>query len=112
LRLSSSSPRFIRAATMMKKGEKPFDFIFIDTDKEGYLVYLDYSVRLARKGSLIVADNVARQGDVADRGNPDPRIEGMRAYIERASADTRLQTTVIQTVGVRGHDGFAISLVM
>lgn len=88
-----------------------FDFIFIDADKENYPLYLDHCVALARQGALIVADNVVRGGAVADEKTTDALAKGVRAYLEKAKAHSRLSTSVIQTVGAKGHDGFAISLV-
>ncbi len=88
-----------------------FDFIFIDADKENYPLYLDLCVALARQGALIVADNVVRGGAVADEKTTNALAKGVRAYLEKAKANPRLSTSVIQTVGAKGHDGFAISLV-
>lgn len=97
---------------MIKAGEAPFDFVFIDADKPGYPACLDRSIALTRPGSLIVADNVVWEGEVANRKCADPRVAGVRAYLEKAGAVLRLKTTVIQTVGAKGHDGFAFSLVL
>lgn len=89
----------------------PFDFIFIDADKNNYPAYLGQSLRLARPGALIVADNVVRDGKVADAQSGDAMVEGVRAYLDQASRAPRLVTTALQTLGVKGYDGFAISLV-
>lgn len=98
-------------ADMTERGEAPFDFVFIDADKTGYPAYLDFAVALARKGALIVADNVVRKGEIANSNSSDAMVVAVRTYLEKARAHPRLQTSVIQTVGVKGHDGFAISLV-
>jgi predicted O-methyltransferase YrrM len=90
----------------------PFDFIFIDADKAGYPEYLRYSLSLSRPGTLIVADNVVRDGKVIDPSSPDPNIQGVRRFTEIAAAEPRLSTTVLQTVGGKGYDGFAISIVL
>jgi predicted O-methyltransferase YrrM len=89
----------------------PFDFIFIDADKEGYVDYLDWSLELSRPGTLIVADNVIREGKVLDAETEDPFVQGVRRYNEAVAADPRVIATAIQTVGSKGHDGLAIALV-
>jgi predicted O-methyltransferase YrrM len=93
-------------------GEGPFDLIFIDADKPGYPGYLDWSVRLSRPGSMIVADNVVRDGAVADPASPDADVQGVRRFIERLAAEPRVSATVIQTVGRKGYDGFALAVVL
>jgi predicted O-methyltransferase YrrM len=90
----------------------PFDFIFIDADKANYPEYLQWSVKLSRPGTLIVADNVVRDGKVIDPESPDPHIQGVRGFTELVAAEPRLSTTVLQTVGTKGYDGFAISVVL
>lgn len=96
---------------MIRDRIDPFDFIFIDADKTSYPGYLARSLALAGHGAVIVADNVVRKGAVADERNEDPNVVGARAYLAASSADPRLTTTVLQTVGAKGHDGMAISLV-
>jgi predicted O-methyltransferase YrrM len=93
-------------------GEGPFDLIFIDADKPGYAGYLDWSVRLSRPGSMIVADNVVRNGAVADPASRDADVQGVRRFIERLAAEPRVSATVIQTVGRKGYDGFALAVVL
>jgi predicted O-methyltransferase YrrM len=90
----------------------PFDFIFIDADKASYPEYLEWSMKLSRPGTLIVADNVVRDGRVIDAESPDPNIQGVRRFTELIGAEPRLNTTVLQTVGSKGYDGFAISVVL
>ncbi len=97
--------------TMVRSGEKPFDLVFIDADKENYPLYLDLFLSLTRKGALIIADNAVWEGEIANEKSADARVKGLRAYLEKASAEPRLGTTVVQTIGVKGHDGFAFSLV-
>ncbi|MEX2319151.1 MAG: O-methyltransferase [Bauldia sp.] len=93
-------------------GEGPFDLVFVDADKPSNPEYFDWAVRLARKGSLIVIDNVVRGGAVADGDSFDPNVKGVRSLAERIAADKRVSATVIQTVGVKGYDGLAIALVL
>jgi predicted O-methyltransferase YrrM len=92
-------------------GTEPFDFIFIDADKEGYPEYLALSLQLARAGTVIVADNVVRDGEVIDAGSSDSRVHGVRAFLEEAAANSNLDGTAVQTVGSKGYDGFALLLV-
>jgi len=90
---------------------EPFDLIFIDADKPGYPDYLDWAIRLSHCGTLIVADNVVRNGAVIDPANPDPNVQGVRRFLERVAAEPRVTATAIQTVGSKGYDGFALILV-
>ncbi len=89
-----------------------FDFIFIDADKSGYPAYLDWSLRLSKPGSVIVADNVIRDGAVIDADSNDPSVQGVRRFLEKVAADPRLEATALQTVGTKGYDGFALALVV
>jgi predicted O-methyltransferase YrrM len=91
--------------------EGPFDLIFIDADKRGNPQYLDHALALSRPGTLIVADNVVRDGAVADAASDDPSVVGVRAFFDRLAAEPRVRATAIQTVGVKGYDGFALALV-
>jgi predicted O-methyltransferase YrrM len=96
---------------LIDDGTEPFDFIFIDADKEGYPEYLRLALQLARIGSVIVADNVVRDGEVIDANSSDSRVQGVRAFLEQAAANTTLDGTAVQTVGSKGYDGFALLLV-
>lgn len=89
----------------------PFDLIFIDADKPSNPDYLFWSLRLARPGTLIVCDNVVRDGAVADGASDDPRVLGVRRFFDLVAENPRLTTTVIQTVGAKGYDGFALTRV-
>ena len=89
----------------------PFDMIFIDADKQSYPDYLPWAVKLSRPGSLIVADNVVRSGAVIDANSADPAVQGMRRFNAALAAEPRLIATAIQTVGVKGYDGFAVIVV-
>lgn len=93
------------------EGAGPFDFIFIDADKPSNPIYLDWALKLSRPGTVVVLDNVIRDGAVIDADNPDPRIIGTRAGFDVFAANPRFDTTAIQTVGAKGYDGFAIALV-
>jgi predicted O-methyltransferase YrrM len=88
-----------------------FDLVFIDADKKGYPDYLQAVLQLTHPGSVIVADNVVRDGRVIDAATDDADIRGIRRYIEMLAAEPRLLSTAVQTVGEKGYDGFAISRV-
>jgi len=90
----------------------PFDLVFLDADKVGYPEYLDGSLRLSRAGTVIVADNVVRGGDVANGATVDPSSLGVRRMTERIAAERRLSATVLQTVGSKGYDGMTVALVV
>jgi predicted O-methyltransferase YrrM len=99
-------------ARLQEEGAKPFDLIFIDADKQNNAVYLDWALKLAKRGTVIVVDNVVREGALADAGSTDPAIVGTRAMFERMANEPRLVATAVQTVGSKGYDGFAIGLVV
>ncbi|MBT9330407.1 O-methyltransferase [Paracidobacterium acidisoli] len=90
---------------------EPFDLIFIDADKENIPHYFDWSLRLARRGTLILVDNVIRDGEVTNPASTDPRIQGVRRFNEQLFAEPRVTATTIQTVGNKGYDGFTMALV-
>src|SRR5262245_22977592 len=89
----------------------PFDLTFIDADKPSYPDYFAWALRLSRRGSLIIADNVVRKGAVIDAATDDPVIQGVRRFNELLAAEPRVSATAIQTVGSKGYDGFAVALV-
>ena len=97
---------------IVAEGRGPFDLIFIDADKPGYPDYLGWALRLSRPGSLIVADNVVREGAVIDAASSDPNVQGVRRFNQLLAAEARVSATAIQTVGNKGYDGFAIALVI
>jgi predicted O-methyltransferase YrrM len=97
---------------LASEGVAPFDLIFIDADKPSTPEYFDWALKLARPGSLIIADNVVRKGAVAEPDNPDSSVQGMRRFFEKVAAESRVAATAVQTVGSKGYDGFAIALVM
>lgn len=90
---------------------EPFDFIFIDADKPSNPIYLDWAIKLGRPGTVIILDNVIRDGKVLDPDNTDPRIIGTRAAYDIIGSHPRLSATALQTVGSKGWDGFAIMVV-
>jgi predicted O-methyltransferase YrrM len=85
----------------------PFDFIFIDADKENIPAYFDWALKLSRKGTLIIVDNVVRKGAVIDASSGDASVQGVRKFNERVAAEPRVSATTIQTVGSKGYDGLA-----
>jgi predicted O-methyltransferase YrrM len=90
---------------------EPFDIVFIDADKPNNAAYFDWAMKLSRPGSIIVVDNVVRDGDVIDAESDSPAVLGVRRFLERLAAEPRVSATAIQTVGAKGYDGFAIALV-
>ena len=96
---------------LVAEGCGPFDLIFIDADKPGYADYFSWALKLSRPGSVIIADNVVRNGAVIDAASTDPLVQGVRGFNERVAAEPRVSATEIQTVGSKGYDGFAIMLV-
>jgi predicted O-methyltransferase YrrM len=94
-----------------KEGLAPFDFIFIDADKPNNPGYLEWAIQLSRPGTLIIVDNVVRDGAISDSASTDPTILGTRKMFGLMSRDARLSCTALQTVGSKGYDGFALAMV-
>ena len=90
---------------------EPFDLVFIDADKPSNPDYFSWALKLTRKGSLIIVDNVVRHGEVADGASTDESVRGARRVLEMMGAEPRVSATAIQTVGSKGYDGFAIARV-
>jgi len=90
----------------------PFDLIFIDADKPNIPAYLEWALKLTRQGSLIICDNVVRDGAVADSESSDPAVRGVREFFDMLAAEPRLSATALQTLGSKGYDGFAMALVI
>lgn len=90
----------------------PFDLVFIDADKQSNADYLRWALTLSRPGTVIVTDNVVRDGEVADAESTDPDVLGARRLAELLAANPRLSATVLQTVGNKGYDGFALAVVL
>lgn len=97
--------------SLPRLGPEPFDFVFVDADKTNNAAYLDWALRLTRPGALIVCDNVVRGGRVTDATSTDPGVVGTRAFFDRLRSEPRLTATAVQTVGVKGWDGFAVAIV-
>jgi len=89
----------------------PFDLIFIDADKAGYPDYFPWALKLSRRGSLIIADNVVRNGAVVDGESADAAVLGVRRMNELVAGEARVSATVVQTVGGKGYDGFMLAVV-
>jgi len=89
----------------------PFDFVFIDADKQNNVAYVREALRLSRPGTTIVVDNVIREGAVLDADSDDERVTGTRALFEAVAAEPRLSATAIQTVGAKKWDGFLLAVV-
>ncbi|WP_284743665.1 O-methyltransferase [Amycolatopsis sp. RTGN1] len=89
----------------------PFDFIFVDADKNNLGNYVRAVLDLSRPGTTIVVDNVVRAGRVIDAGSTDPDVLGVREMVDVLAAEPRLDATAVQTVGTKGHDGFVLALV-
>lgn len=104
-------PALESLSQMHQKGEPPFDFIFIDADKSNNPAYLEWSLRLSRPGTVIIGDNIVRDGAIVDPQNSDPRVQGVRRFFEMIAADRRLDATALQTVGSKGYDGFTLAIV-
>jgi len=90
---------------------KPFDLVFIDADKPSNPDYFEWALKLSHPGSLIIVDNVVREGEVVDPASRDPNVLGVRRLAELLHAERRVSATAIQTVSSKGYDGFAIALV-
>jgi predicted O-methyltransferase YrrM len=97
---------------LISEGAGPFDLIFLDANKDGYPTYYDNSVKLSRKGTVIVADNVVRDGAVADPATKEEAVRGVQRLAEIIANDKRVSATAIQTVGSKGYDGFSLMRVL
>ena len=98
-------------AQIAAEQQPPFDFIFIDADRTGLADYFDWAVTLSHAGSVIIVDNVVRKGGVVDAASDNVDVTGVRRFNDRLKTDARVDVTMIQTVGAKGHDGFAMALV-
>ncbi|HTB24946.1 MAG TPA: O-methyltransferase [Puia sp.] len=89
----------------------PFDMIFIDADKPPYSEYFEWSLKLSRSGTLIIADNVIRDGKVLDQNQEDPMVKGAQRFNKALAANRNVSATILQTIGVKEYDGMAIAIV-
>jgi predicted O-methyltransferase YrrM len=99
------------AAATLATLDEPFDFVFIDADKPSNALYVEHALRLSHPGTVILVDNTVRAGRIADDDTDDPGVLGTRAMHALLSADPRVEATAVQTVGVKGHDGFTLAVV-
>ena len=97
---------------LFAEGRGPFDFIFIDADKPSIPDYFTWSLKLSRPGSVIIVDNVIRNGAMIDPESGDANVKGVRRFNDMLATEARVSATVIQTVGCKGYDGFAMALVV
>ena len=101
-------PALETMAALHAEGAGPFDLVFIDADKPRTPDYFEWAVKLGRAGTLIVVDNVVREGAILAAQSDNKHVKGLRAFYARAAADPRVTATAFQTVGHKGHDGLAI----
>jgi predicted O-methyltransferase YrrM len=106
-----TAPAASTLAAMIADRVPPFDFIFIDADKQRSDAYLRASLELSRVGTVIVVDNVVREGKVTDAATTDDSVKGIQRMTDLIAADPRLSATAIQTVGGKGYDGFVVAVV-
>ncbi len=90
------------------EGQGPFDFVFIDADKENCAPYFEWALRLSRSGTVMIVDNVIREGEVVDSKTKDKHVLGIRRFFEAVAAEPRVTATTQQTVGSKGYDGFTL----
>lgn len=95
----------------LKNEGRLFDFIFIDADKPNNPAYLKWAIQLAHLGAIIIADNVVRDGAITDKNSEDERVRGIQQFMELLKEEPRIEATAIQTVGVKGYDGFVLAIV-
>ena len=96
---------------LVAEQSRPFDLIFIDADKQNIPAYFDWAMKLSHAGTVIIVDNVVRDGEVANARNKDASVQGVRRFIRQIGRDKRIGATALQTVGAKGYDGFAIARV-
>ncbi len=102
-------PALESLARLATEALAPFDLTFIDADRPNLAEYFDWAVRLSHRGSLIVVDNVVRNGAVADPRSQDPSVLGVRRLVERVAQDNRVEATAYPSVGVKGYDGILVA---
>ncbi|OMC98376.1 O-methyltransferase [Paenibacillus sp. FSL R5-0636] len=96
---------------MKQEGVEPFDFIFIDADKPSNPNYLKWALQFSQPGSVILGDNVIREGEVINENSEDARVVGVREFYDLLAEESRISATAIQTVGSKGYDGFVLGIV-
>ena len=90
---------------------EPFDFIFIDADKPNNPNYLQWALQFSRPGTVIIGDNVIREGEIINKNSKDPRVVGVREFYDLLAEEPKISATAIQTVGSKGYDGFVLGIV-
>jgi predicted O-methyltransferase YrrM len=93
------------------EGRGPFDLIFIDADKENNATYFQWALRLSSPATLIIVDNVVRNGAILEHDSPDSRVQGVRRLFDEIASEPRVSATALQTVGSKGYDGFVVAVV-
>jgi predicted O-methyltransferase YrrM len=101
-------PALESLARLQAEKPEPFDFVFIDADKVNTGPYFERAMEMCRLGSIIIADNVVRKGQLIDAASKDPGVQGMRRFIDTVAKDSRVEASTIQTVGVKDYDGFTM----
>lgn len=96
---------------LIAQNDEPFDFIFIDADKPPYTEYFEYAIKLSRPGTLIVCDNVVREGKILDENSQDEKVRGVQRLNESLKENKNVTATIMQTVGSKEHDGMVIAVV-
>ncbi|WP_144795777.1 O-methyltransferase [Microbacterium paludicola] len=106
--------RIGRAADVLPtlEGSEPFDLVFIDADKESNTVYLDWAARLGRPGTVVILDNIGREGEIVREDTTDSKVIGTRQALQMLADDPRFDATALQTVGVKGWDGVALAVIV
>jgi predicted O-methyltransferase YrrM len=104
-------PAITTLSDLIQEQHPPFDLVFIDADKPGNAAYLPAALKLSRLGTLIITDNVVRVGAILEDPSSDAAVHGVRTFIDRLAENAGVSATALQTVGEKGHDGFALALV-
>lgn len=99
-----------RGADVLPTLTGPFDLVFIDADKESNTIYLDHAARLGRPGTVIVLDNIGREGEIVNAASENSQVQGTRDALRMLGDDPRFDATALQTVGLKGWDGFALAI--
>jgi predicted O-methyltransferase YrrM len=94
------------------EADDPYDLVFIDADKPSNVAYYEAAMSRVHPGSLVIVDNVVRDGGLVDADSADPRVQGSRAVVERVAADPRVEGSVVQTVGAKFYDGMIVAVVL
>jgi len=96
---------------LIEENVAPFDLIFIDADKPNYPTYLELALKLSKPGTVIYGDNVIRDGELCNAANEDDKVKSVRKFIEALGESENIESTALQTVGIKGYDGFTLSIV-